>query len=361
MTKKKMTNAILDANGGLDSARALATAHDILLNHDLKQPVLYHLVLTGSQSIADYQATIKSLIRRLRSRCRTEYFGAYEVAVDKGGLHAHCFVLIETSKKPPFGLLCVKDGKYLHKLALRHGLNRIHISKPKNRIHGGQFFAKPVGDELLADCLKWATYEFKSRSKEGVQSRETYFNSEFKSNKAKRQAKKKPLPVAVPDPVAGEPVPTGYSSAASSLVLSQVRTSETPNFASAFLAVKESVGPKCALSSGNSWRRISLTTERPLASPGARSIKSSRLSVCPARLYETRNFVIARPVVVDEQHDSSDAPASLLFWPTLSGSKLVPYEPPRKQQSSIAQKILDKHYDLDHNRITIFRPIQEPT
>ena len=193
MTRKKFSNAILDANGGLDSARALATAHNILQNHDLKSPVLYHLVLTGSQSIADYQATIKSLIRRLRSRCRTEYFGAYEVAVDKGGLHAHCFVLIETSKKPPFNLLCVKDGKYLHKLALRHGLNRIHISKPKNRIHGGQFFAKPVGDELLADCMEWATYEYKSRSKEGVQSRETYFNSEFKSNKAKRQARKKPL------------------------------------------------------------------------------------------------------------------------------------------------------------------------
>ena len=191
-----MSNAILDANGGIDSARALSTAHHILSSHDLCQPVLYHIVLTGSQDIATYQAVIKSLIRRLRSKCRTEYFGAYEMA-DNKGLHAHCFILIETSKKTPYKILDVNDGEYLHKLALRHKLEdkdgtkkRIHVSKPKNRMHQGQFFARPVGEELLADCMKWCSYEYKKRSKEGVQSRETYFNSEFKSNTTKRKAEK---------------------------------------------------------------------------------------------------------------------------------------------------------------------------
>ena len=191
-----MSNAILDANGGIESARALATAHHILSSHDLCQPVLYHIVLTGSQDIATYQAVIKSLIRRLRSKCRTEYFGAYEM-VDNKGLHAHCFILIETSKKTPYKILDVNDGEYLHKLALRHKLEdkdgtkkRIHVSKPKNRMHQGQFFARPVGEELLADCMKWCSYEYKKRSKEGVQSRETYFNSEFKSNTTKRKAEK---------------------------------------------------------------------------------------------------------------------------------------------------------------------------
>ena len=187
----KRSNPVLDANGGLDSARALDTATAILKHHDLRQPVLYHLVLTGSDAVATYQATIKALVRKLRLYgCRTEYFGAFEVQPLKG-LHAHCFLLIETSKKPPFKILGINDGEYLHKLAVRHGLaNRIHVSKPKNPMHSGQFFARPVKDgDKLADCLHWVSYVFKSRSKRGVPSRETYFNSEFRANTARREVK----------------------------------------------------------------------------------------------------------------------------------------------------------------------------
>lgn len=191
MTSKR-SNPVLDANGGLDSARALDTATGILKHHDLRQPVLYHLVLTGSEAVATYQATIKALVRKLRVYgCRTEYFGAFEVQPLKG-LHAHCFLLIETSKKPPFKILGINDGGYLHKLAVRHGLaNRIHISKPKNPMHSSQFFARPVkDDDKLGDCLHWVSYVFKSRSKRGVPSRETYFNSEFRANTTKRAASK---------------------------------------------------------------------------------------------------------------------------------------------------------------------------
>lgn len=186
MTKKN-SNAVLAANGGLHSSRAFATAQNILKHHDLRQPVLFHMVLTGSDDITTYQATIKALVRRLRTYgCRTEYFGAFEFQPLKG-LHAHCFLLIETSKKTPFKILDIKDEGYLHKLADRSGINRIHIAKPKNDMHGGQLFARPVGDKL-EDCLTWCGYVYKARSKHLVQSRETYFNSEFKANSVKRAA-----------------------------------------------------------------------------------------------------------------------------------------------------------------------------
>jgi hypothetical protein len=195
MTGRK-TNAILAANGGLDSARALNKAREILRFHDLRQPVLYHVVITGSESVATYQATIKALVRRLRNYgCRTEYFGAFENQPLKG-MHAHCFLLIETSKKTPGKIMNIGDDEYLHKLVrskpvlkLNDGkpLNRVHIAKPKNPMHGGDFFARPVGDKL-ANCLEWVTYIFKMRSKQGVDRRETYFNSEFTANKAIRAA-----------------------------------------------------------------------------------------------------------------------------------------------------------------------------
>ena len=202
-----MTNAILDKNGGLDSHRALSTAHNILLNHDLQRPILYHVVITGGD-IETYQAVIKKLIRRIRTKCRVEYFGAYEVAENRDGAHAHIFILIETRHNQPFKFLDIRKGGYLLKLAKAHKLVKpdgaispIHVSPPKNAMHRGQMFAVPEGEELLADCLKWCTYEYKKRSKEGVERREVYFNSEFESNKAKRVeekakrvTKKKPAP-----------------------------------------------------------------------------------------------------------------------------------------------------------------------
>jgi len=208
-----MSNAILNANGGLDSARALSTAHDIMLNHGMKQPVLFHMILGGGKDIAAYQSAIKAIVRKLRIHgCRVEYFGAYEVAENRGGLHAHCFLLIETEKKLPFKILHVGDNEWLHKFAMKRNLKRIKLAQPQNPIHYShgkqQFFARPVGDERLTDCLKWITYVYKSRSKEEVPGRETYFYSEFKANtvkqavlKAKRKNSKPasiPLPAAPP-------------------------------------------------------------------------------------------------------------------------------------------------------------------
>jgi hypothetical protein len=120
--------------------------------------------LTGSQSIPVYQAAIKSLIRRIRNHgCRLEYFGAYENDEEKG-MHAHCYILIETSKKTPFKLLDVNDGEYLHKLAERHGLTndhgqtqRIHVSKPKNPMHDGSSYKGRKAGKL--PCLDWVSVQ----------------------------------------------------------------------------------------------------------------------------------------------------------------------------------------------------------
>lgn len=58
-------------------------------------------------------------------------------------------------------------------------------------MHDGHLFARPVKEGgKLADCLSWASYEFKHRSKAGVPGRETYFNSEFRSNVATRAAER---------------------------------------------------------------------------------------------------------------------------------------------------------------------------
>ena len=111
------------------------------------------------------------------------------------GLHAHVFYVIETSKKFPHATLDVTDGAWLHKLAERRGLNRIHIAKPQNKMHDAkgkqQLFARLTEEDgKLADCLERIEYLYKNRSKEGVPCREIYFNSEFKANAAKRAAKK---------------------------------------------------------------------------------------------------------------------------------------------------------------------------
>lgn len=198
-TKKTTSSAILDANGnnGLHSERALYTAQTILKHHDLRQPVMYHLIFTGG-TIAQYQAAIKALVKHLRrNKCRTEYFGAYENQPLKG-LHAHLFLVIETAKKFPDKIIDIREGGYLHKLAERHNLvnpdgstRRIHLAPPQNPMHGGELFARPVVEGgKLENCLLWAEYPYKNRSKHGIPSRETYFNSEFKSNMEKRAATK---------------------------------------------------------------------------------------------------------------------------------------------------------------------------
>jgi hypothetical protein len=194
MTQKQI-NPILSANGGLHSKRALKKVQANLQNHGLKRAILVHMVITGSQSVQVYRDTYNDIADHLRdhgSRC--EYFGCLEMDSVKG-LHCHILYVIETSKKFPHKTLDVSDGAWLHQVAERRGLNRVHIAQPQNKLHYAkgkpQFFARLTEkDGKLADCLARIEYLYKNRSKEGVPCREIYFNSEFKSNATKRAAKK---------------------------------------------------------------------------------------------------------------------------------------------------------------------------
>lgn len=198
--KPNNTEDVRVLNDGLHSKRRLNTIQQVFKTHDLKDAVLYHIILSGSQDKAVYQATMKALIRHIRTKCRAEYMNAYEVGEEKGGLHSHMFVIIETSEHFPSDLLDVREGGWIARRVKRKakeakeaGLDKtlsIRIEPPKNRMHGGAMFARMNTPAKLENCINWATYQLKPRSKEGVPGRETYSGSEFISNIAKREAKR---------------------------------------------------------------------------------------------------------------------------------------------------------------------------
>lgn len=196
MTRKsKYATGPTDANGGVHSIRQAKHVHDLLRNHGMKNAALFQLVLTGFDTIKQYQKAIKAIVEKIRDHgCRCEYYGAFELDTEKWkSLHAHLYLLIETAIKLPFGILDVREDKWLDKMAKKWGMNRPHLSKPKNKMHrtnlSAPMFARPNrSEECLEDCIKWSSYSWKVRSKDGVPSREKYFNSTVKANKAKQEA-----------------------------------------------------------------------------------------------------------------------------------------------------------------------------
>jgi hypothetical protein len=201
MGRKKQTNAVVDGknNGGLHSARRLAVVTELITHNDLKDAVMYQFILSGSDR-KEYQASVKAIARHIRTKCRAEYVGGYEVGDEKGGEHAHAFFIIETADHRPADLLDVREGGFIArrikrkaKEAKEAGLDKslsIRIERPKNVMHGGAMFARLNTPAKLADCIKWCSYHIKKRSKDDVTDREIYFGSEFSSNIAKREAKR---------------------------------------------------------------------------------------------------------------------------------------------------------------------------
>jgi hypothetical protein len=187
--KTKKTEDVRVLNDGLHSERALNAVQQLFTTHDLKDAVLYQIILSGSQDRAVYQATMKALIRHIRTKCRAEYIGAYEVGEEKNGLHCHMFVIIEAKHHFPSDLLDVSEGEWINRRIKRTGLS-IRIEPPKNRMHGGAMFARMNTQAKLENCINWCTYILKPRSKDDVHGRETYFGSEFVSNITKREAKR---------------------------------------------------------------------------------------------------------------------------------------------------------------------------
>jgi hypothetical protein len=202
--KPKHTDDVRVLNDGLHSKRALNTVRQLLTAHDLKDAVLYQIILSGSQSKPEYQATMKALIRHIRTKCRAEYIGAYEVGEEKGGLHTHMFVIIEAKHHFPSDLLDVREGEWIARRIKRTGLS-IRIEPPKNRMHGGAMFARMNTPAKLENCINWATYILKLRSKDDVPGRETYFGSEFVSNITKREAKRQKYRDALTTPSPAAP------------------------------------------------------------------------------------------------------------------------------------------------------------
>lgn len=197
---RKHSNPILDNpdNGGIHSTRRLKSVHQAMTTHGLKNAIVYQFILSGSNRI-EYQATMKALMRHIRTKCRAEYIGAYEVGDEKGGEHAHAYVIVETLHHFPGDLLDVTEGHWIARRVKRKAKTKINptdkslsirIEAPKNTMHGGAMFARMNTPAKLADVIAWAEYHVKGRSKDAVQDREIYFASEFASNAAKREAKR---------------------------------------------------------------------------------------------------------------------------------------------------------------------------
>jgi hypothetical protein len=187
--KPKQTEDVRVLNDGLHSKRTQNAIRKLFTTYDLKNAVLYQFIVSGSQDREEYQASIKALMRHIRTKCRAEYIGAYEVGEEKNGLHTHTFVIIETVKHFPSDLLSVAAGGFIARRIKRTGLS-VRIEPPKNRMHGGAMFARMDTPAKLENCINWAGYILKPRSKDDVPGRETYFGSEFTSNIAKREAQR---------------------------------------------------------------------------------------------------------------------------------------------------------------------------
>lgn len=190
MTSKKYSNAILDKNGGLHSRRALKTVRQAMTTHRFKRPILYHVILSGKSTKKEYQATIKRLIEHIRTKCKAEYIGAYEVGEEKHGLHCHMFVIVETLDHfPGDDVLNVSVGKFIARRIALTGMS-IKIAPPQNTMHGGAMFARMDTPAKLANCIDWTTYTLKLRSKDAVPGREIYFGSCHAANARKREARR---------------------------------------------------------------------------------------------------------------------------------------------------------------------------
>lgn len=188
MARKQYSNNILAKNGGLHSRRALKTVRQAMTTHKFKKPILYQIILSGKPTKADYQATIKRLIEHIRTKCKAEYIGAYEVGDEKGGLHAHAFVIVETLDHfPGNDVLNVSAGYFIARRIARTGMS-IKIAPPQNTMHDGAMFARMDTPAKLANCIDWATYTLKLRSKDAVPGREIYFGSCHAANARKREA-----------------------------------------------------------------------------------------------------------------------------------------------------------------------------
>ena len=209
MRVSKYSTAVTNCekNQGLHSAKAIKKAQDIVLYcaDTYAEAHMYHMVVVGSQSVADYRWAYNTLADKMRDfGFKVEFFGALEYEEEKGGLHAHIFFIIECVNANPAGvkrtsksgntkvvkIMSTEKDSWLKKTLAKRGMS-FHFAEPKNEVHRTKsgnmpLYARPtLKGGRLADCLIWSSYPFKVRSKASVPSREIYFFSEFDANKKK--------------------------------------------------------------------------------------------------------------------------------------------------------------------------------
>jgi hypothetical protein len=326
----------------------------VFKTHDLKNAVLYHIILSGSQDKAVYQATMKALMRHIRTKCRAEYMNAYEVGEEKGGLHCHMFVIIETAKHFPSDLLDVREGQWIAR-RIKHKTmgHSIRIEPPKNAMHGGAMFARMNTPAKLENCINWATYQLKPRSKDGVPGRETYSGSEFVSNIEKREAQRQKHRDALT-----KSSPPAAPKAAEEVVTPTTETKGAElNAADKFLASKY----ETAVAQNLNVEAIRLF----LLSQGIPRTRGQVVFDLDER-FGFYGYAASHPAPVKrtyaeidaelgrEKTSKVDGSPSRTDRLVSAGSKLVSSELLPKQPSSIAQKILDSSYDLAHNLLINF-------
>jgi hypothetical protein len=177
---RRITNGVLERNGGLHRSRALARVLSMLEGHGFARPRLYHLVVLdhaaeSSCSVQRFQGVIKGLCRMLRGEGIPVRWRAAIERDDEKGLHCHVFFLVND-----VGMInpCkIFNAKRYGPQALLGGMLAkrfmdFYLAPPQNPIHrvGGTREGDRVNYATLAgpkldDCKEWVSYLVKTRSK----------------------------------------------------------------------------------------------------------------------------------------------------------------------------------------------------
>lgn len=181
-------------NGGMHNTRAYLRLREMIEGNDYTEAHLYHLVLfplESQPSLKDYQSAVKAICLKL-SRAGIAYKWRAALELDdvkekKGkGLHYHIFLMIEgntvvngkkVDKREFFG---IRDNQWLRPMLKERGI-ALYMAPPQDEMHNGNPYATlPKSNQAkIDDCLTWASYIVKSRSKieYSPTHKTTYFSS----------------------------------------------------------------------------------------------------------------------------------------------------------------------------------------
>jgi hypothetical protein len=306
-----------------------------------KEPRLYHLCFeeleddvpnkTDNAPHKTNMAMLNALVQMAeREGIRCEWFAAREQADATKKDHLHCFMIIDAH-----GIKVAKlfnqfeDGRVQQFCKARGVKFAIFSPKDYNAIHGRNTYMAlpyqgqgnrqtPLGTERLNDALVWLTYNYKARSKPTDDSEGQIFPAS--------------RPSRMPKPASTIPAPT----------LTKEQHEEQP----------QAQAEASASSEANS----------PTATEGPAHKRHGSAGYTHGRAEEfSQNTCRASKDHRPEAITSREPPSPIDRLPVGKGSsEVVPYDPPLKWLSYLAQKILDRPYELGHNSFTIFCTSGDP-